>query len=339
MVQNGTILTVAENEVTSTGSVAVMQAFIGAGTANLDNNNVPGYVPGGSPYVNSIILTGAAPIQTPGGTPVPFVPVTINLQGPQGFVNPGGNAPGAWSAVLDQAPGGSAILYAGYYSDAGGTQGWSTTTPPQNETYMPYFSNSYGGAVLNNPKGMCDDGTGPAGHIYVTDTGNHEVEEFSPYEGIAGLEPLPIHQWYGAQGVTVGGTGVVFSQAAVSFKSPYAVACDNAKNVWVGDAGYSPSMIMEFTSGATTILESWPGVSGCVVHGLAIDSGTGNVYVADSGNRLVEVYSPTGSLITEFGDPGPSADEVAPFAPSCIAFSGGFIYVGDTANDYIDVFQ
>jgi DNA-binding beta-propeller fold protein YncE len=96
---------------------------------------------------------------------------------------------------------------------------------------------------------------------------------------------------------------------------------------------------MEFTSGATTVLECWPALPGSVVHGLAIDSGTGNVYVADAGNNLVEVYSPTGSLLKEFGDPGPAAHETAPFAPSCIAFSSGFIYVGDTANDYIDVFQ
>lgn len=332
MLINGTILTVAESEVTSSGNIATMEGFIGAGTTILNIDNWPGYTAGGVANINNVLLTGAAP-PTPNPT-VPFLPTTIALQGPVGFVNPGGSGPGGWSAVLDQPPGGTAILYAGYYTS------WQSAGV-SDIRYMPYFGSSYGGAAFNNPKSMCADQAGPSGRIYVTDTGNNEVEEFSPYEGIFGQPPLPVHQWYGAQGVTVGGTGVTFSSAGVSFKSPCAVACDTASppNVWVGDVGYTNSVIMEFTSGATTILESWQGIANCKVSGLAIDSGTGNVYVADSGNNMVEVYSSTGTLLTAFGDPGPAAAEPKPFKPSCIAFSGGYIYVGDTNNDYIDIFK
>ncbi len=318
MVLNGSLLTVAENEVTSQGAVADMAEYTVAGSSLSLGN---------PPNVGNIILIGAPPASTP-GTPVAFQPTTITLQAPQGFVNPGGGASGAWSAVLD-LNGAGATLYAGYYS--------SWTAQGLSSIYMPYYGSGYDGIAFNNPKGMCDDAT--HGLIYVADTGNGFVDEFSPYEGIPGAEPLWMHRWSGFAGVTVGGSGVTFGSAAVSFKSPYAVACDSTGNVWVGDPGYTPSYVSEYTSEATTILQSWQCIPGCVVHGLAVNPGTGNIYVADSGNHLVEVYSPTGTILTALSDPGPAAHEAFAFSPSCLAFGGGFIYVGDDKNDFIDVFQ
>ncbi len=326
---DGGVLTASESEVRSTGLVTEFEEYTGAGTASLNL-----YTCGGGPCVGNVISTGCPPpVTTPGATPAEFIPNGTTLNQVQGFVNPGGCCgAGAWSAVLDRT-GSAATLYAGYIGY------WSSTFPPQGNYYMPFASPDYGGIPFNNPQAMTDDGTGGTGHMYIADTGNGYVDELSPYEGSCPDEPLPIHRFNGSPGTTVGGTGVVFSAASVTFKSPTAVSCDAAGDIWVGDQGYSPSYIMEFTSGATTILESWQAVAGCKVSGLAINSGTGNVYVSDSGNNLVEIYSPTGTLLSAFGDPGPAAHELYPFAPSCIAFSGGFIYVGDTNNDYIDIFE
>lgn len=330
MVIDGGILTVAESELKPAGLVTELEEFTGAGTAVL---NI-----GAPPNISNLILTGCPPLQTPGATPVPFIPIVTALNQVQGYVNPGGqNGAGAWTAILDLNSSGGATLYAGYIAD------WSSTYPPMNNGYVPFTTVDYGGVPFKNPQAMCDDGAGTSptsGHMYIADTGNGTVDELDPYEGVCPLVPLPFHRWYGAAGVAVGGTGAVFKSAAVSFRSPTAVTCDTSGNVWVGDQGYSPSYIQEFTSGATTILESWQGVAGCVVSGLAVNSGTGNVYVADSGNKLVEVYSPTGTLLAEVGDPGPLYHTLGgAYVPSCIGFSGGFVYVGDTGNDQIDVFQ
>jgi hypothetical protein len=176
------------------------------------------------------------------------------------------------------------------------------------------------------------------------------VEEFdgpAVYNGnLSGV--VPEHFWTGFGGVTIGGTGVVFKQPALAFKSPYAVTCDPLGNVWVSDTGYTPSMVEEFTSGATTILESWPALPGSVVHSLTVDNsancaGGPCVFVADAGANYVEVYSTTGTLMTEMTNPAPSGHESAPFSPSCIASAniGGtnYLFVGDAANDFIDIFH
>ena len=330
MALNGSILTVAENTFSSSGIVTEMEEYtiVAAGVLDL----------GAPPNIFNIVKTGCPPIPTPGSTPVIFTPSTSAFNQVQGFVNPGGNLPNGWSAALDMNPDGSAKLYMGYYSF------WFQ---PLNGVFldplfMPFSTTAYGTFAFNNPQGLCADFAGLNGSVYVADTGRGWVEQFSPYELLCPNPPLPRAEWNGSPNVTVGGTGSVFKSAGVTFRQPWAVTCDNtpAGNVWVGDAGYPNSYIMEYTSGATTILQCWQGIAGCKVHGLAVDPVSGFVYVADAGNNLVEVYSSTGDIKCVFGDPGPSANEFSgPFSPSCIAFSGGYIYVGDVTNRYVDVFQ
>ncbi|HTC19550.1 MAG TPA: hypothetical protein VK859_01785 [bacterium] len=302
LVISGTNLTVSEYEVKNTGTVAMVEDFTIAAGGTLNPPGETNYLLQGFP--------------TPNSTPA-WIPQTVVLNGPQGFTNPGGF--GGQASVLDAQSNGSAILYYG----SSGLPGWGA---PYNYGffYEPYSTNSYGGAAFNNPKALTIDSNG---YSYVADTGNGAVEEFTG--------AVPYHRWFGTAGVTFG------SFVSVAFKSPYAITTDTADNVWVGDTGYSPSVIEEYASGGTTILGAWPTLPGCIVHGLAVNSGTGDIYVADSGNKLVEVYTPTGSLVTEFGDPGPAAHEATPFSPSCIGFSGNYIFVGDagTGNDFVDVFQ
>jgi hypothetical protein len=304
LVISGTNLTVSEFEIKNTGPVPMVENFAvgGAGTLSLS---------GGS----NLLLQG---FPTPNSTPA-WIPQTVVLNGPQGFTNPGGF--GGQASILDAQSNGTAILY--YGSSA--YLGWGA---PYNYgfIYEPFQTSSYSGAPFNSPKSLTIDNIG---NSYVADTGNGSVDEFSG--------TFPLHRWFGTAGVTFG------SFVSYKFKSPYAVTTDTASppNVWVGDTGYSPSVIEEYASGGTTIIAAWPALPGCVVHGLAVNPGTGNVYVADSGNNLVEVYTPTGVLVTEWGDPGPAAHEATPFSPSCIGFSGTYVFVGDagTGNDYIDVFQ
>ena len=321
----GYILTVAELQNTTKGTATGVESFSTGGGGTLALQTYGGSVLQGFP--------------TPNSTP-PWTPVTVGLNGPQGFVNPGGGT--GYAAILDAQPGGGAILYTGYsYAPATPYNGWSDYG--YGLFWQPTNVSSYSGIHFNNPKGLAADTNS---NIYVADTGNGYVEEFTGPALNWGVVPEGF--WSGFVGVTIGGSGVTFSQASVAFKSPYAVTCDPLGNVWVSDTGYSPSMVEEFNSGATTILESWPALPNSVVHGLTVDNsancnGGPCVYVADAGANIVEVYSTKGVLMTEMTDPNPSAHIGYPFTPSCVAYAqiGGlnYVFVGDSTNDFIDVFK
>ncbi len=309
MVITGNNLTIAEYGVTMGGALGLVEGFkivpANGTITNALNPDETGYVLQGFP--------------TPESTP-PWQPVTTALNGPQGFVNPGGG--GGYAYILDDQPSGGAILYWGN----SGMPGWGN---PYflGFLYEPYQTAGYDSKGFNRPKGMTADSLGT---IYIADTGNGCVEEFGNAWG-CGL--CPLHRWYGWAGVPFG------TFTSVVFKSPYGIACDASNNVWVTDVGYSPSMIQEFASQGTTIINAFSTIPGCVAQGIAVNSTTGNIYIADSGNHLVEVYSPSGTILTEWGDPGPAAHESVPFSPSCIAFTGTYAFVGDNANNFIDVFQ
>jgi glucose/arabinose dehydrogenase/sugar lactone lactonase YvrE len=73
--------------------------------------------------------------------------------------------------------------------------------------------------------------------------------------------------------------------------------------------------------------------------GVAISSGTGNIYVADTGNNRIDKFSSSGSFITSFGSGG---DHPGQFNhPSGVAIDSGTgnIYVADTGNNRIDKFS
>ncbi len=322
----GYILTTAELQNTAKGAALGVEGwFTGAGGIL---NTPPGYT--------NYVLQG---YPTPNSTP-PWQPSVVGLNGPQGFVNPQGAS--GYAAILDAQSSGQAILYTGF-STAPPTpyNGWSDYG--YGFLWEPTSVNGYSGIAFNNPKSLAAD---TSGNIYVADTGNGYVEEFDGPTYYSGVVPEGF--WSGFAGVTIGGTGVVFSQASVGFKSPYAVTCDPSGNVWVSDTGYNPSMVEEFTSGATTILESWRALPNSAIHGLTVDNSTNCsggpcVYAADAGANIVEVYSVKGVLMTEITDPNPSAHIGSPFTPSCVAFAniGGtnYLYVGDLTNDFIDVFK
>jgi DNA-binding beta-propeller fold protein YncE/glucose/arabinose dehydrogenase len=76
---------------------------------------------------------------------------------------------------------------------------------------------------------------------------------------------------------------------------------------------------------------SWPS-------GIAIDPSSGNVYLADTANQRITIYSSNGTFLTEFGRYG---DEDGSFnSPEGVAVDQeGNVYVADTANHRIQVFS
>lgn len=259
-------------------------------------------------------------IPTPGLTP-PWQPSLITATMPQGLAVTKG-----WVATLDSSPSGAATLYEGQ----GGFQGLFTC-----------ITTNYGGAPLNAPRAMVGDSLG---NIYIADTGNAYVDTFGVGVEclIDNLEADWLHRWNGAS-------------SSMPFKQPVALAVDAQNDIWVGDSGYSPSLIEVYTSGGATFgvqginpAGFFKTVPNCIINGLAVDqsascSGVPGpcVYVSDTANGgQVEVYTSLGNLVRVWGDPhGPH--EFLPFNPASIALIGNpptIFIVGDTNNDILNVF-
>src|SRR5918992_324937 len=75
--------------------------------------------------------------------------------------------------------------------------------------------------------------------------------------------------------------------------------------------------------------------------GIAVDSSSGNVYVADTANNRIQVFSSNGTFISKWGGGyAPRAINGSFDHPSDISLDqAGNVYVADTANNRIQVFS
>ncbi len=333
--KGGTIVNALEEFVNSGGGVL---AFNGTGNLYANGQATPTKTYQPTPYIFA-------------GTQVSF-PQGVAVSSPGGFLAWPGIAPrGAglypgMVAMLDIQNGGGAILYV--------ENNYVYGPPALDDGPFMNFTNGFGGAVFHNPKSLTAD---TSGHFYVADTGNGYVDEFDGGGGLYGLSPSWLHRW--------NGSGSNFS-ASITFKQPNSIACDTADNVYIGDpgpyavsAGVSTSIVQVYTSGGTTLVGAFPLIAGCVVNGITTDS-AGDFFVSDTSNGEVEEYTMLtsagtpwaccnaaalgGTVLTQVGlkrawGDAHSYHEFAPYTPSCLEFlGGGYIVVGDSGNDFLNVF-
>jgi DNA-binding beta-propeller fold protein YncE len=70
-----------------------------------------------------------------------------------------------------------------------------------------------------------------------------------------------------------------------------------------------------------------------------VDSSSGNVYVTDTANNRIQVFSSNGTFITTWGKFGLVDGNFAYPRGTAVDSSSGNVYVTDTANNRIQVFS
>ncbi len=177
-------------------------------------------------------------------------------------------------------------------------------------TFVPVTSwGSYGSTPLSTPGGIALDSTG---NVYVADSGNWALEEYSSSGTPIGVWETDYH-----------GYPMV----------PMGVAVDSAGNVYVADGNNDRMWSLSVSGGVFTVNTVWalplppsPFLSDIQFYSLAVD-GNGNIVLADYDNSLVEVYSSTGSLLAELT--GNQTGATAFGGPSAVLFYNSDFYVGD----------
>ncbi len=153
-------------------------------------------------------------------------------------------------------------------------------------------------AVLNNPVGMTVDANG---NIYIADTQNGRVRKIDA--------SLNITTVAGNGGLSYSGDGGQANAAQISL--PQGVAVDASGNVFFSDTNnhavrkVSTNGVISTVAGNGTAGFGGDGGAGAsaqlnMPQGLALD-GSGNLYIADSGNNRVRKLTPAGTISTFAG--------------------------------------
>jgi len=170
------------------------------------------------------------------------------------------------------------------------------------------------GSGFSGPYGVAVDGSG---NVYVADTGNGLVKEILAVNGVIPATPT----------INTLGSG---------FIGPTGVAVDGSGNVFVSDPSiYGNGQVKEIVAVGGVIPSTNPTIrtlgSGFYwPQQLAVD-GNGNVYVADSGNRLLMEIMAVGGVIPD----SPTIITLGSgfLAPVSVAVNGsGNVYIADGGN-------
>jgi DNA-binding beta-propeller fold protein YncE len=193
-------------------------------------------------------------------------------------------------------------------------------------SFLPLFrEGGPPGPKLFGPAGIAVDPS--SGNVYVAVTAVNRIQVFSS-------DGTYISNW-GRFGGSQNGT----------FSHLQGIAIDPEGNVYVADTGNN--RIQVFTSNGTYI-SKFPSVWGefgprdgrlTSPEGVAIDPSSGNVYVADTGNNRIQVFTSNGSIISKWGEYGTNDGMLRSPAGIAVDPSSGNVYVADKDNHRIQVFS
>jgi streptogramin lyase len=173
----------------------------------------------------------------------------------------------------------------------------------------------------------------PGGNLWVADSGNSRIEEFTPQPSAS----TPTIAYDGQFGVK--GPGC----------TPYHIQ-GLAYGVGIGpgvDGTGSATTVMYVVDGAGYVdkYDLSGNYLGCFAEGLfkaprqvAVDQTTGNVFVVDSGHYQVDVFNDLGQLLYTFGTRGTGGGEFTN-APRGIALDGDLVFVSDAGGYRVEAWQ
>ncbi|MGO9959092.1 MAG: hypothetical protein ACLP50_24520, partial [Solirubrobacteraceae bacterium] len=296
-------------------------AVDGAGNlyiADPDNDVVERVTPGGD--LSIVAGDGQS------GAPAPGPATSSELGSPSSVaVDAAGNLyiADAGNDVVERAtPEGILSVVAGYTPSGGPSPGPATSSD------------------LSLPLGVAADSTG---NLYIADTGNDVVERVTPAGVLSIVAGVPLQS----------GAPTPGPAASSDLGAPAAVAVDGAGNLYIADTGND--VVEKVTaSGTLSVIAGVPGQSGAPTAGpaarsdlgepagVAVDR-TGNLYIADTTNDIVERVTPGGVLSIVAGDgqfgaptPGPATSSDLG-EPAGVAIDGsGNLYIADAGNDVVE---
>lgn len=194
--------------------------------------------------------------------------------------------------------------------------------------------------ALNWPEGVAVD---RSGNLYIADKNNNVIEKVTPSEALSVI----------AGGGSETASTTPQPATSISLDLPEGVAVDSVGNVYISDTWenlvekVTPSGSLSVIAGTGSQGTPTPGPATSsdidLPTGLAVDS-SGNVYIADDGNYVVEKVTPSGTL-SIFAGGGSSAPSTTPEPATSIrlANSGGLafdaagnLYIADKDNHVVE---
>jgi sugar lactone lactonase YvrE len=182
-------------------------------------------------------------------------------------------------------------------------------------------------AIGTGPGGIAVD---PAGNIYVADTWNHRIQKFDKDGKFLG-------KW--GEFISLGDPAAANDAAKdTKFFGPRGVAVGPDGNVYVTDTGNKRVLIFDSSGkflrkidsgmSATKLSPNYPFTQQGELNepiGIAVDS-AGNVYVADTNNKRIQKFDPTGKFALQWAVPGTNWDQGAYLEPFLAVDASG-VYV------------
>lgn len=207
---------------------------------------------------------------------------------------------------------------------------------------------------LSGPQGLAVDTNG---NLYIADTTNNRIEKVNPSTGIltviaggGSVSPILSNQ---------GNIGTFYTLSA-----PKGVAVDSSGNVYVADttdqfiekltpsgATYTLTIVAGNGSSGTPILGAATGSPLNLPQGVAVDSINNILYIADTGNSLIEKVTLSNGILSIYagklngvgavnpGLPTPGAATSSQLnSPHGVAVdgTGAIVYIADTGNNIVE---
>jgi len=192
-----------------------------------------------------------------------------------------------------------------------------------------------GKALFSSPR---DVAIGPDGSVYVADSGNHRIQKLAADGSL-------ITAWGHLCKMFEDRSGCQSPDGAGGFHDPWSIAVDKNGFVYVADTWNH--RIQKFNAdGEFVAMWGTHGVSETATgaeslfwgpRDVAVDPG-GSIYVSDTGNKRIQVFTPDGEYVTQWGGKGTLDGQLDEPVGIAIAPSGT-TYVADTWNQRIQVFD